>query len=1337
MGQAGADTITGKGLNDRLDGGTGSDTLYGNAGNDTLIGGAGEDSLIGGAGNDSLEGGDGEDSLYGAAGSDTLIGGAGVDLLFGGAENDTYVVGVGSGIDRVTENDETAGNSDTIQFAGLTASAVTVERHVDDLVLRYGPDGVDQVTVVGHFGAAANKVERFQFSDVVWTEAELLQNKHVITYGTSQVDAIVGYGGAANDMRGLEGSDTLTGGDQSDQIDGGAGSDRLVGNEGSDELLGDVGEDTLVGGAGNDTLEGGSGEDRLEGGAGDDTYVLGAGSGADRIVDRDAVGSSDVIWFKDAGPDPVVSFERRGRDLVIDVNRVQARVTDYFAGLEGVEQYVGEGENNVEYIKFGNGELQSLKDWVGQRGFVDKDVFEQAFGPVNTIVGTAENHDLYGYYSNDVYTGGTEDDTYHLWPGSATDRIEDSGGSADVIDMVGNLEVYGGVASTDVRRVERRGDDLFMAWLGPNGTVPDSVTVAGYFAADGAGRIETIRFSDGVEWHDADIKSRDPITYGAYDYAKDPTDSSAVAVRQDDVIVGYDEYENRMYGRAGADSLTGGNQADQIYGEVGADRLYGMAGNDRIEGWEGDDWSEGGAGNDQLWDGPGEDTLLGGENDDLLFGGIGSDYLVGGAGNDWYDFAVGHGSDRIEDTGSASDNDVIAFWVSPEEVSGITAERRLDDLVLKYGNGDEVTVVGQYASNATSNIEQIDIVVLESVQSAWDAKKIKQAVTATHGTIDADTITGFGDVGNKMFGYAGADTLHGGSETDSIHGGTGKDSLYGEGGDDILYGEEGDDRLFGGSGADVLRGGAGEDVMTGGAGSDRYVLTKGSGFDRIEEQESVSGSVNRIVFEDMTFAEGEEGLQFERFVNDLVIKYGTGDQVTVAGFFGSDGANAIQQIVFSDTMFNEDGTSGGRYWNDAAIKDRTITYGTREADTIAGYTGGQNRIRGQVGWDTVNCGSAPNEVYGGEGLDTLNGGSWTDTLVGEGGNDKLYGNGGNDLLQGGVGEDTLDGGVGEDRLEGGRARDILTGGAGADRLDGGTGSDRMEGGEGNDIYLFRRGDGQDRILDDHAWGSNGSAAGVDEIRFVGMTESVVVAVEKVGNDLVIRYGSGKSSGSGDSNQASGFRRTDFKRDLLGRVVQETQPERLDSTGGVNIRPAVNTELDRWGNVTSQSSTRQPERGDEVLVRRERQRHRRGPPGLRGWRSRHQRHDAHLLRRARATGRGARRERESEPAGVGRRGEPGEGDPRGRRRGHAQVRCLRGARGACGRRGQQRWRRGSSDEVHVRQARAEHGHHDACGRGLERQGRSEGSGAERIDGAGLTERGADHAGGVRRGGSQGQ
>jgi Ca2+-binding RTX toxin-like protein len=176
-GNALANTLTGGGGIDILDGLAGNDSLYGGNGNDTLIGGAGADKLYGGAGidtadysasasqvavylttgtasggtaagdtfsgvenvkgsafndlmrgdgainvltgndgNDDLRGGDGNDILLGGVGNDRLMGEAGNDKMTGGDGDDTFLFNTGFGRDQITDFAAGAASGDVLRI---------------------------------------------------------------------------------------------------------------------------------------------------------------------------------------------------------------------------------------------------------------------------------------------------------------------------------------------------------------------------------------------------------------------------------------------------------------------------------------------------------------------------------------------------------------------------------------------------------------------------------------------------------------------------------------------------------------------------------------------------------------------------------------------------------------------------------------------------------------------------------------------------------------------------------------------------------------------------------------------------------------------------------------------------------------------------------------------------------------------------------------------------------------------------------------------------------------------------------------------------------------------
>lgn len=145
-----------------------------------------------------------------------------------------------------------------------------------------------------------------------------------------------------------------------------------------------------------------------------------------------------------------------------------------------------------------------------------------------------------------------------------------------------------------------------------------------------------------------------------------PAAGFAAYLTGDDTILGGDLADaiedlvghNRLFGGAGADTLTSGSGNDFIYGQsanggsdggdsisagAGGDYVNGNGGNDTISGGDGSDRIQGGqdadsisgdAGNDTLNGNRGNDQIMGGEGNDSVRGGQDSDTLSGGAGND-------------------------------------------------------------------------------------------------------------------------------------------------------------------------------------------------------------------------------------------------------------------------------------------------------------------------------------------------------------------------------------------------------------------------------------------------------------------------------------------------------------------------------------------------------------------------------------------------------------------------------------------------------------------------------------------------------------------------------
>lgn len=147
---------------------------------------------------------------------------------------------------------------------------------------------------------------------------------------------------------------------------------------------------------------------------------------------------------------------------------------------------------------------------------------------------------------------------------------------------------------------------------------------------------------------------------------------------------------------------------------------------------------------------------------------------------------------------------------------------------------------------------------------------------------------------------------------------------------------------------------------------------------------------------------------------------------------------------------------------------------------------------------------------GGPGRDFLYGTNLADIMEGKGGNDVLYGYNGNDIMDGDAGNDLLFGGGGNDNMQGGLGADFLYGGTGNDIISGDEGNDFMDGGAGNDTFLFDRGDGDDRIANFTAGGTEDRLNLVDAaFNFITFSQVLARATD-VGANVVIDLGAGDS-----------------------------------------------------------------------------------------------------------------------------------------------------------------------------------------------------------------------------------
>ena len=465
--------------------------------------------------------------------------------------------------------------------------------------------------------------------------------------------------------------------------------------------------------------------------------------------------------------------------------------------------------------------------------------------------------------------------------------------------------------------------------------------------------------------------------------------------------------------------------------ETGADQLndldtvFGGAGDDTISTGDDADFISGDAGNDSIDGGIDADTILGGTGDDFIDGGLGSDSIEGGDGNDTIDAGI----DAFSDYEGDDPNLPNPLLVDPATGLPALSDPNPDDGrdFVDGGAGDDLITTGDDDDTIVGGTGD------DTVNAGIDDDEIEgndgdDSLTGSHGS---DTISG----------GAGNDTIWGGFGNDPIAGiagevpdatdpvpENGRDLLFGGSGNDVIYGEDDDDTIEGGSGDDTIDGGVDDDLLLGQGGADSILGGQGD--------DTVVGGADEDTIEG---GDGEDSITGDR--GDDLIDAGTGDDFvnggmdndTVVGGLGND---FLQGGLGDDTIIS--GIAG-----DTGIPDATDPNPMDDMDTVEGGAGN----------DFIFTGDDDDEIIAGGGNDTVDAGIDDDSVRGNAGDDSLIGGEGNDSLFGDQGEDTLDGGLGNDVLNGGADDDVVNGGAGNDTvLGGGLGNDTLSGGDDRDTF---------------------------------------------------------------------------------------------------------------------------------------------------------------------------------------------------------------------------------------------------------------------------------------------
>lgn len=537
-----------------IDGGASDNIIDGGAGFSLVDGGAGADRISAQGGiylpsgpldvdaipGALLYGNAGNDELTGSVFDDVLIGGADADVMNGGDGNDTYLLFAGDGDDVIFDDGATVagiGRENVIEMPdGLTLadlSAVLDER-IETFRYRVPADGGMQfayqsatamfasVNLSWEGGSArivlphteqnaGTGIDLLRFSDgSTATMADVFAlaggAPDVDPHNRDDDDPAISYGGG--------GDDTMYGGI------GGAGRDTFIGSAFDDEFFGaelvlEISFDFTGGAPALSTLwdegnvyRGAGGNDTLWATAGSDVFEYGLGEGTDTVTDMlhdetfiygygGPIGSaqhflphwqdptavdpahqallfssSDTLKFgAGIAPSDVVFYrERMGNrnDLRISVDGSEAGVL--------FKNWYSAQINQLGRVEFAGGTV-----W--DAGEIASKAASAPLVVRGRLIGTPEN---------ELFLGGSTDDTYFIWAGGGQDRIQDPGG----------FDRLSFEAGPDNVTVTREGNDIVIAFDG----TADRVAIPWF--ADPATRVEEVNFVFyGVQWDAATLES--------------------------------------------------------------------------------------------------------------------------------------------------------------------------------------------------------------------------------------------------------------------------------------------------------------------------------------------------------------------------------------------------------------------------------------------------------------------------------------------------------------------------------------------------------------------------------------------------------------------------------------------------------------------------------------------------------------------------------------------------------------------------------------------------------------------------------------------------------------
>jgi Ca2+-binding RTX toxin-like protein len=372
---------------------------------------------------------------------------------------------------------------------------------------------------------------------------------------------------------------TIVGNDRPNQITGTAKRDVIVARGGNDTIRGTGGNDLICGGEGADSILGGDGNDRIwgeadslridrfgrvvkkgdtvSGGAGDDTIDLGydarpATEGTAVVLDGVSYANAPAAVVVDFRAATTIPIAAEGNDTV----------TGYSGGIRVIGSPLGDtikGTNSADVVLARGGD-----DTIFGHGGDDTFVADTTAAPGNDrLYGDAGDDSLSGTGGSDLFVGGTGEDV--LTSTSELHQAFRGGGGVDTVTFP--IPVESGFIAKGYG-----GQDKLRLMPSSNPALKPTV------------RIDQLRRTT--------IRDLQPYTLegkitGFSDVVLPARTLSIFKGSNDsEVITANPDYRVMIYGRGGADLMTGSDEPDRLDGGKGFDIARGRGGNDTCKAAE-------------------------------------------------------------------------------------------------------------------------------------------------------------------------------------------------------------------------------------------------------------------------------------------------------------------------------------------------------------------------------------------------------------------------------------------------------------------------------------------------------------------------------------------------------------------------------------------------------------------------------------------------------------------------------------------------------------------------------------------------------------------------------